>query len=83
MSYEVKIKKSALKTLSKMNEPDYSRIKKVIYDLAEEPRPNGCKKLTDKDGYRIRKGNYRIIYTITDKELIVTIIKISHRKEAY
>lgn len=66
-----------------MDEPNYSRIKKAIYDLAEEPRPNGCKKLTDREGYRIRKGDYRIIYTIKDDKLVVTIIKISHRKDAY
>jgi mRNA interferase RelE/StbE len=51
--------------------------------LEENPRPAGYKKLKDRDGYRIRTGNYRIIYDIFDNELIVDIITLGHRKDTY
>jgi mRNA interferase RelE/StbE len=51
--------------------------------LEENPRPSGYKKLKGRDGYRIRAGNYRIIYDIFDKELIVDIITLGHRKNIY
>jgi mRNA interferase RelE/StbE len=51
--------------------------------LEENPRPAGYKKLKGRDGYRIRAGNYRIIYDIFDKELIVDIITLGHRKNIY
>ena len=81
--YEVKIERKALKSLEKISPPYYLKIKNAILKLAEEPRPSGCKKLTDVDAYRIRVADYRIIYNIQDDVLIVNVIHISHRKEAY
>jgi mRNA interferase RelE/StbE len=55
-----------------------------IDDLAKDPRPSGCKKLQGSDNeYRIRIGNYRVIYTIADVVKIVTVIKVGHRKDVY
>jgi mRNA interferase RelE/StbE len=81
--YTVVIQKSALKILEKINEPDYSKIKSQLFSLAENPRPPGCKKLKNRDGYRIRIGNYRILYDIFDKLLIIEVITLGHRKEIY
>lgn len=83
MTYRILIKKSAIKTLSLINEPYYSNIKKTIYKLANNPRPNGYKKLNNRDAYRIRVNDYRIIYEIHDDELIIDVITIAHRKEVY
>ena len=83
MTYKVSFKKQAIKELAKINEPFYSHIKQAIYSLADNPRPNGYKKLKARDGYRIRVGNYRIIYDIFDLELVVDIIALGHRKDIY
>jgi mRNA interferase RelE/StbE len=60
-----------------------SRIKFFINQLAKNPRPQGCKKLKGRNGYRIRQGNYRIIYEIKDSILTVFILAAGHRKEIY
>ena len=82
-NYTVVLTKKATKQLDKI--PDY--IAKPIIDaignLAENPKPNGYKKLKGRIGYRIRTGDYRIIYDIIDNELIVEIITLGHRKDIY
>jgi mRNA interferase RelE/StbE len=83
MAYTLNFSKQALKELGEIHQPFYSNIKQAIYDLAENPRPNGYKKLKGRDGYRIRVGNYRIIYDIFDKVLVVDIIALGHRKDIY
>ena len=60
------------------------RLVKRMKSLHNDPRPSGVKKLTGEDNlYRIREGDYRIIYTVQDKELIVLVVKIGDRKEVY
>jgi mRNA interferase RelE/StbE len=83
MAYSLNFSKQALKELDKINEPFYSGIKQAIFDLTENPRPHGYKKLKGRDGYRIRVGNYRVIYDIFDTMLVVDIITIGHRKDIY
>ncbi len=83
MAYQVVISRQALKSLEKLNEPFYSLIKTAILLLTENPRPQGYKKLKDRNGYRIRAGNYRIIYEIIDQELVVEVIALGHRKNIY
>ena len=61
MKYSVTVNKRALKTLEKINEPDYSKIKYAMFGLADNPRPAGYKKLKGRPSYRIRQGDYRII----------------------
>jgi len=83
MAYLLNFSKQAFKELEKINDPYYSNIKKAIYKLAENPRPQGYKKLKGTEGYRIRVGDYRIIYDIFDKELLVEIITLGNRKDIY
>ncbi|HOY40587.1 MAG TPA: type II toxin-antitoxin system RelE/ParE family toxin [Chitinophagales bacterium] len=81
--YIVTIRKNALKFLEVLNEPDYSKIKNAIFDLANNPRPKGCKKLKNREAYRIRQGDYRIIYEIFDKVLTIDVVAIGHRRNIY
>jgi len=83
MAYKLNFSKQASKALEKIHEPFYSSIKRVINDLAENPRPHGYKKLIDRKGYRIRVADYRIIYDIIDRELIIDIITIGNRRDIY
>jgi mRNA interferase RelE/StbE len=83
MSYQVILRKRAIKSLQNISEPYYSNIKKAIYNLADEPRPYGYKKLKGRDGYRIRVANYRIIYDIFEENLVISIVDLGHRKDIY
>jgi mRNA interferase RelE/StbE len=83
MTYNVSLKKRAIKALVKINEPYYSNIKEALYNLANNPRPLGYKKLKGRDGYRIRVADYRIISDISDDVLSVDVIDLGHRKEIY
>lgn len=83
MPYSLDFSKQALKELEKINEPFYSNIKQAIFNLTENPLPNGYKKLKGRDGYRIRIGNYRVIYEIFDEQLIIEIVTLGHRKDIY
>ena len=81
--YRIEIKKSANKELQKIPPKVLRKIIKKIKLLEENPRPKGCEKLTDKEKYRIRHGNYRIVFEISDKEDLAVIYKIGDRKEIY
>ena len=59
------------------------RINEVIAHLANEPRPVGAKKLTGIDGYRLRIGDYRILYVVNDASHLITVYRVKHRREAY
>ncbi|MCX6351580.1 MAG: type II toxin-antitoxin system RelE/ParE family toxin [Bacteroidetes bacterium] len=83
MIYQIVIEKHAAKQLGKIKDPDYTRIKNTILDLAKNPRPEGAKKLKGRLGYRIRQGDYRIIYDIEDNILTVFILTAGHRKDVY
>ncbi len=81
--YEVYFKDSVWKDLNRVQKNDLKRILARIENLAENPRSPGCEKLTGEDLYRVRQGNYRIVYSIRDRELIVWIIKVGQRKDIY
>ncbi len=83
--YTISIKPSALKELSKLPKATVKKAEKAISALAENPRPDGVKKLkgSEEDLYRIRVGDYRIIYSIEEEIKIVDILKIGHRKDIY
>ena len=84
MSYKVEILRGALKQLKKIPSELQERIKIKIDDLATEPRPNGVKKLKGKENaYRIRVGDYRVIYDIFDELLVVSVVEVGHRKNIY
>ena len=82
-NYRIEIKRSAVKELEAVPAKDRRRITTKIQALAGNPRPAGCEKLSGHDKYRIRQGNYRILYTIADDVLVVTVIKIGDRRDVY
>jgi len=81
--YRITIKKSAAKELENLPRKTPGRIIKRIRSLAENPRPQGSQRLSARGLYRIRQGDYRIVYTVDDKNRMVDIIKIGHRREIY
>lgn len=82
--YKIEISATAERQLKKIRREDTVRIVRSISLLAIEPRPDGCRKLSGYDNiYRIRVGNYRVIYEIDGKQIIVVILKIGHRKDVY
>ncbi len=83
MPYQIQIRKSAQKQLDKLSDDVAENLLDAIEALAVNPRPSGCKKLKGRGGYRIRKGDYRIIYDIYDDVLIVDVIAAGHRREIY
>jgi len=84
VSYKVEILKGALKQLKKLSPELQERIQVKIDDLATEPRPNGVKKLKDKENaYRIRVGGCRVIYDIFDDILVVNVVEVGHRSKVY
>lgn len=82
-SYNLLIKPSAAKELESVPKRDRQRIVQRIQALAGNPRPMGCEKLGGREQYRLRQGRYRIIYSISDHEQTVRVVKVAHRKEAY
>ena len=82
--YSVRIKKTARKELEDIGtKADRRKIITRILSPAENPRPGGSMKLSGRDRYRLRQGNYRILYTVKDRVLVVQVIKIGHRKDVY
>ena len=81
--YELQFKRSVAKDLRGIPKPDVARILERISALSNEPRPPGSEKLTGEDRYRIRQGVYRIVYEIADGALIVTVVKVGHRRQVY
>jgi mRNA interferase RelE/StbE len=81
--YVVVILPKAQKQLAAIPEPHRAKIGKAIDALSSNPRPYGCRKLVGEILYRIRVGEYRIIYNIDDTTITVTVTKVAHRREAY
>ena len=81
--YKIAIKKSAAKELEDIPKKDLQKIIKRIQALAQNPRPQGAQKLSGQQHFRVRQGDYRIVYSVNDKDLIVDIVKIGHRREIY
>ena len=77
------LSKKAQKQLDKLSDKIAEPLLDAISDLEKNPRPVGNKKLKGRDGYRIRVGNYRIIYDIFDSQLIIDVIALGHRKDIY
>ncbi|MBV9788275.1 MAG: type II toxin-antitoxin system RelE/ParE family toxin [Chloroflexi bacterium] len=81
--YAVVIVRSAQKELARLPSADYARVLAAIDALAATPRPAGCVKLTGSEFWRIRVGQYRVVYAIKDTELIVTVVKVGNRRDVY
>ena len=83
MSYSVFILHRAQKELARLHDETYERVRDTIRSLSQNPRPFGCLKLINREGWRIRIGVYRVIYEIDDRQKIVTILHIAHRRDIY
>ncbi|MBP8083461.1 MAG: type II toxin-antitoxin system RelE/ParE family toxin [Spirochaetes bacterium] len=81
--YFIEITPSAARDYKKIPQTDAGKINTLIDSLSRNPRPTGCKKLENRNAYRVRSGNYRVIYEISDKILTVCVIRIRHRKDVY
>ena len=81
--YEIFFKESVYKELKSIPKIDLKKILSQIEQLADDPRPTGCRKLTGFELYRVRQGQYRIVYSIQDNRLLINVVKIGHRKDVY
>ncbi len=81
--YEIFFRESVYKDFRKIPKKDLQKILSKIQNLSLEPRPSGSEKLTGQELFRIRQGNYRILYSIQDNQLTIWVIKVGHRKEIY
>ncbi|HLA95121.1 MAG TPA: type II toxin-antitoxin system RelE/ParE family toxin [Pyrinomonadaceae bacterium] len=81
--YKIEFKRSVYKDLKPTPKGDLARILKRIKSLEGDPRGTGCEKLSGQDRYRVRQGVYRIVYEIVDDRLIVTVVKVGHRRDVY
>lgn len=83
MSYTVNIFRRAQKELAALPAVVYPRVRDAIRDLANTPRPSGCRKLVGRDGWRMRIGDYRVIYEIDESAQIITVMHVGHRRDVY
>lgn len=83
MAHSIKYKPSVEKEIDSLDGDLKKRIARAIRALADNPRPSGCKKLRGSDLYRIRIGEYRVIYEVRDDVLFVLVLRVGHRSEIY
>lgn len=82
-SFDLLIKPSAVEEIESLPKGDRQRVVTRIAALALDPRPPGCEKLSGQERYRVRQGNYRILYEVRERELIVMVVKVGDRKDVY
>lgn len=82
-NYSLRFKRDAERELRRLPKADIQRLLDRIHRLATAPRPPGCKKLGEPSIYRMRQGDYRVIYAIDDTQRIVEVLRIAHRREVY
>lgn len=83
MSHRIEVTPAALRALRKIDHQDRPRLQAAIALLAQDPRPPGAKALRGRDGYRVRVGDYRILYTVDDGVLLVVVVTLGHRRQVY
>jgi mRNA interferase RelE/StbE len=84
VKYSLDIKQSAQKELDALDDALFARIDRKILALADDPRPAGCKKLKGyKDQWRVRAGDWRVLYIVDDAARLVTVTRVAHRREVY
>ncbi|MEW6721555.1 MAG: type II toxin-antitoxin system RelE/ParE family toxin [Thermodesulfobacteriota bacterium] len=81
--YRLLIKPSAAKEIEALPKADLLRVIRRIRDLSGNPRPSGCEKLSGQDRFRVRQGRYRIVYSVSDEELVVCVVKVAPRRDVY
>lgn len=82
-SYRLSLKRSAVKELESLPRRDLARVVRRIHELAEDPRPSGCERLSGRELYRVRQGDYRVLYEVDDSNKAITVVKVGHRREVY
>lgn len=83
MAYSITILRRAQKELAALPKDEYPRIRDAIRYLGADPKPHGCLKLSGRPGWRIRVGDYRVIYEVDDLQGKVTVVHVGHRKDVY
>lgn len=82
--YRVRLARRAVKSIARLSRAEQQRIRAAIDLLADEPRPPGCVALTGEAGvYRVRVGDYRILYEVVDERLLILVVRIGHRRDVY
>ena len=83
-SYRIEVSATAERQIKKLGREDQIRVVRAVQALANEPRPSGCRKLQGYDDvYRIRIGRYRTLYSIDGRRIIITVLKVAHRRDVY
>lgn len=83
MTYAICIERRAQRSLSRIAGQDRDRLSSAIRRLADDPRPQGVKKLSGRNAWRIRVGDYRILYEVHDERLLILVVDVGHRREIY
>ena len=83
MPYTIAILRRAQKELTELPSEGYTRVRDAMRKLGEDPRPPGCIKLSGREGFRIRVGNYRVIYEIDDAQHTLNVMHVGHRRDVY
>ena len=81
--YKVAVRRRVQRALDKLPKSDFQAVIEALNDLAQTPRPRGIEKVKSTGLWRIRQGDYRIIYAIDDREHLVTVVRVGHRREVY
>ena len=81
--YKVEVRRRAQRALDKLPKSDFQTVVAAMKDLAQTPRPRGIEKVKNTGLWRIRQGDYRIVYAIDDNEQLVTVVRVGHRREIY
>ena len=83
MAYEIELRPAAVRALKRVAHADRQRLQAAIALLAGDPRPPNARRLSGRPGYRVRVGDYRIIYTVDQEVLLVVVVTLGHRREVY
>ena len=81
--YKIELRRRAQRALGRLPKTDFQAVVEAMKELAQTPRPRGVEKVKSAGLWRIRQGDYRIIYGIDDKQLLITVVRIGHRREIY
>ncbi len=83
MTYRIELRPAAVRALKKLDPPIRRRVQGAITLLAEDPRPPAVRALRGRPGLRVRVGDYRIVYTVSDDVLLIVVVTVGHRREVY
>ena len=81
--YKIELTRKAQRALDRLPEDDFNAVLGTVKDLANTPRPRGVEKIKSAGLWRVRQGDYRIVYSIDDGQKMITILRIGHRREIY